>query len=194
VKTLGYTPARYRVLGRVAMGQVDIRRNGAQEITNLVTEGEPLTPGRDGQILSDLFEAKLINFAERGLMGNWKGKAKLTPAGKEAFEGDWYQRQVKHAARVAELGKKHAAERAELEKRRAEEVAEFEAANPAVEGEDVFAVQHVAAAERVRAFLDRHAERNIAEKGVIFRIDDHPLHAGDLELLLDAVLGSKEKW
>ncbi len=56
---------------------------------------------------------------------------------------------------------------------------------------DQFERQPAWAADRVRAFLDRHAERNIAEKAIIFRVDDHVLNAGDLALLCDTVLDAQ---
>jgi len=47
------------------------------------------------------------------------------------------------------------------------------------------------AIQRVTAFLTRHAERNVVEKEIIFRVDDHELRASDLTLLCNAVLDAR---
>lgn len=186
------TEVRCYVLELAEAEELGIDRNGALEpsihgydrATRRFTEKRMLTA------VSDLHREGWIRFAEHGLHGVYKGKAELTKLGRH-----WLPVATLKLVEFADLRERHAAERKAFEEKRAEELAAFEEANQVVRDEeseeDVFAAQKIAAAERVRAFLDRHAERNIAEKNIIFRVDDHVLHAGDLALLCDAVAGPR---
>lgn len=182
-----FTPVRcYVLLDLVEKDKLVITRNGALEpsIRGYRSSEHPFTERRLLTAVQDLYDQSMIQFSGTGLFGKYIGKAEVAPVGLRRL----------HLVRRAQdqfkaLAERHAAERAELEQRRNEELAAF-MAEPA-DDEDPFAVQRVAAAERVRAFLDRHAERNIVEKGIIFRVDDHVLHAADLVLLCDAVAGPR---
>lgn len=188
-----FTPVRcYVLLDLVAEGKLSITRNGALEPSidgyGAASPHHPFTEERMLTAVDDLRKAGMIKFAETALFGTYIGKAKLTPW------GDSQLIRARDAQQAyAKLAERHAAERAAFEQKRAEELAAFKEANQVLKSDedddaDQFQRQPAWAADRVRAFLDRHAERNIAEKAIIFRVDDHVLHAGDLALLCDTVL------
>lgn len=187
------TEARCYVLVKlVADGKLTIERNGAQEpsIRGFYAVGGEVRPFSEKRLLAavqDLHNEGYIRFAERGLHGVYKGLAELTDIGQLNLPTARAK-----LDRFAEQAAQQRREREALAAQQQREREEFahEQAQAQAERKD-FAAQKVAAAERVREFLNRHAERNIAEKDIIFRVDDHVLHAGDLALLCDAVAGQR---
>jgi hypothetical protein len=94
----------------------------------------------------------------------------------------------------AELAAKYARERLELAQRHADAIAELDDDDDIdqVRVDTGISAEQGEAVARVHAFLRRHQARNIAEKEIIFRIDDARLLHSDLKMLLKVAYDAQQ--